>query len=69
MLPQVLVPEFPQPSRTLRYILEGLNDFDYESFTDTDRQRTQLYRTEGLRRDLRKSAASWTSTWRVLRCR
>jgi FkbH-like protein len=57
-LPQVLVPEFPAQVADLPYLLSRLNDLDHDSYTDTDRHRTELYRTEYLRRDLRKSAGS-----------
>ena len=57
-LPQVLVPEFPAQVADLPYLLSRLNDLDHDSYTDTDRQRTELYRTEYLRRDLQKSVGS-----------
>lgn len=57
-LPEVLVPEFPDHVADLPYLLGELNDLDYESYTETDRQRTRMYRTESQRRALKSRAAS-----------
>lgn len=65
-LPEVLVPEFPDHVADLPYLLGELNDLDYESYTETDRQRTRMYRTESERRALKSSAASLDEYLRML---
>jgi FkbH-like protein len=57
-LPEVLVPEFPRQIADLPYLLEQVTDLDYSAFTETDKQRTGMYRTETLRAELRKEASS-----------
>ncbi|MDB4627221.1 HAD-IIIC family phosphatase [bacterium] len=55
-IPEVLVPEFPAQTADLPYVLDSLNDLDYNSFTDTDRARTSMYKTEGKRLELKGEA-------------
>ena len=57
-IPEILVPEFPAQVADLPYLLDCLNDLDSSSFTETDRVRTRMYRTECLRLELRKEAPS-----------
>jgi FkbH-like protein len=57
-LPEILVPEFPDQIADLPYILDHINDLDYDSFTETDRQRTQMYKTESLRLEMKKDSAT-----------
>lgn len=53
-MPEILVPEFPGQIADLPYLLDQLTDLDYDSFTETDRERTRMYRTESVRLEMKK---------------
>jgi FkbH-like protein len=65
-LPEVLVPEFPAQVSDLPYLLEKLNDLDYDSFTDADRERTQLYKMERVRLEMKREATTLEDYFRLL---
>ncbi|MBI1976277.1 MAG: HAD-IIIC family phosphatase [Candidatus Omnitrophica bacterium] len=57
-LPQVLVPEMPADPAEYCRVLSRLNDFETLNFTEEDLKRTELYRQQKQREQLRESSSS-----------
>jgi FkbH-like protein len=57
-LPEVMVVELPSDVTRYARLLRGLGSFDALAISDEDRRRTQMYRSEARRTELRSSAGT-----------
>jgi len=65
-IPEVLVPEMPSSPSGYPAVLFNLNDLDYSVYSETDRNRAQMYRDEIARVQFHKEVVDYESYLRLL---